>query len=238
MEKNPLNNKEDKKKLTEVQTLKVKFMSGFLGSFASIVVCSPIDLIKVRIQTSHTLNVKGNLYSTIDKVLKMTFSKEGLSGFLNGLKMGVITSPIFYSIYFPVYEYSKRFYSNKIYKKEEFNSLIYTLSASTAAISSNLVTTPLWVLRVRHQTEYMISNKKPENKINFLNELSSIYKSAGIKGLYRGLMVELIGTPQVIIQFNIYESLTKKVKKMKNNNQLDYISIALISAFSKSKNYY
>lgn len=76
MEKNPLNNKEDKKKLTEVQTLKVKFMSGFLGSFASIIVCSPIDLIKVRIQTSHTLNVKGNLYSTIDKVLKMTFSKK------------------------------------------------------------------------------------------------------------------------------------------------------------------
>lgn len=234
MEKSPLN---IKKELTEYQKLKIKFMSGFLGSFASIIVCSPIDLIKVRLQTAHTITSKKNLYSNIYEVLKITFSKEGFSGFLNGLKMGVITSPIFYSIYFPVYEYSKRLYANKIYNKEEFNSLIFTLSASTAAISANLVTTPLWVLRVRHQTEYMISNTKKSNNINFLGELNSIYKNNGIKGLYRGLTVELIGTPQVVIQFNIYEFLTKKVKILNKTNHLDYVSIAAISAFSKSKKY-
>lgn len=38
--------------LTSSEKFKIKFVSGFLGSFVSVSICSPIDLIKVRLQTS------------------------------------------------------------------------------------------------------------------------------------------------------------------------------------------
>lgn len=38
--------------LTNIQKIKIKFISGFLGSFFSVLVCSPLDLMKVRLQVS------------------------------------------------------------------------------------------------------------------------------------------------------------------------------------------
>lgn len=40
------------KELTNTQKLQIKFISGFLGSFISVTVCSPLDLVKVRMQVS------------------------------------------------------------------------------------------------------------------------------------------------------------------------------------------
>jgi hypothetical protein len=40
------------KELTNKQKLQIKFLSGFLGSFISVTICSPLDLIKVRMQVS------------------------------------------------------------------------------------------------------------------------------------------------------------------------------------------
>lgn len=38
--------------LTVNQKFKIKLVSGLIGSITSVVVCSPLDLIKVRVQVS------------------------------------------------------------------------------------------------------------------------------------------------------------------------------------------
>jgi len=225
--------------LTNTQKMQIKFISGFLGSFASLAVCSPIDLIKVRVQTSFALKNK-NSYNNIKQAFINTFSCEGIKGFYNGLKTGIATSPIFYSVYFPIYERSKTFYSNLIYKNNNTSNItVLTFASSTAAIISNLITTPMWVIRVRFQTEYMYNNQSTQNEsFNIIKEIVKIYNKEGFRALYRGFLIELIGTPHIIIQFNLYEFFTKVFKKYTNTENISYKYVLLSSVISKSKSYF
>ena len=229
-----MNNENFRRELTSNEKLRIKFLSGFLGSAATVLVCSPLDLVKVRMQVSHSVADKDN-YSQLKKTIFNTFTKEGFKGFYNGVKSGMTTSPIYYSIYFPVYENSKSFFSNLLYgKSNNFDSYVYTLSASTAALCSNLVTTPMWVVRVRFQTQFMYDNKSGKESFNVIKSISHIYKTEGFFALYRGLLIELIGTPQVVIQFNLYEYFNKKLKDYSNQKDLAYKYVILSSVLSKS----
>ena len=97
-----------------------------------------------------------------------------MRGFLKGTRVAVVTVPVFYSLYFPLYEHLKTFYASKIYNDpHKFNSVVYTLSAVCSALFCDLVTNPMWVVRVRYQTEFIMSGS---NKIDSFNVVKSIRK--------------------------------------------------------------
>lgn len=52
--------------LTVNQKFKIKLVSGLIGSITSVVVCSPLDLIKVRVQVS--VITLTNIYSSMIQV--------------------------------------------------------------------------------------------------------------------------------------------------------------------------
>jgi hypothetical protein len=89
-----------------------------------------------------------------------------------------MTVPFFHSLYFPIYEFSKDFYSKLIYgNSEKFNALICTLSSMTSAIICDTITNPMWIVRVRHQTEYMHSGNKDKESFNIIKEIYKLYKN-------------------------------------------------------------
>lgn len=104
----------------------------------------------------------------------------------------MMTVPIFHSLYFPFYEYFKSFYSNLIYgENNKLNSLVFSLASGTTAVLCDTITNPMWVVRVRHQTEFLYSgnniDKNFENKesFNLLKEVYKLYKKVSeikIKG--------------------------------------------------------
>lgn len=76
-----------------------------------------------------------------------------------------------------MYEKSKKFYSALIYKQEnKFNSIIYTLSSGTTALICDLITNPLWVVRVRKQTEFIHSGCQKMDSFNILREVQLIHQ--------------------------------------------------------------
>jgi solute carrier family 25 folate transporter 32 len=149
-----------------------------------------------------------------------------------------VTVPIFYSLYFPIYEHSKEMYSKLFYgDSKKFNSVVYTFSSVTAALICDFITNPMWVVRIRYQTEFIISGKQKMDSFNVLKSIIKLYKKEGIFALYRGMIASLLGIPHVIIQFNLYEHLkqygAEKYNKSVNNLPLHYI--LGISVISKSK---
>jgi hypothetical protein len=66
--------------LTNFQKIKVKFISGFMGSLASLIVVSPIDIVRVRYQTSVIKILKIIFYKNIPfliiKIYKSMLSKK------------------------------------------------------------------------------------------------------------------------------------------------------------------
>jgi hypothetical protein len=93
----------------------------------------------------------------------------------------------------------------------------------------------MWVARVRKQTEYMYSSKNQNESFNVFKEILSIYKKNGVKGIYRGLTIELIGTPHVIIQFNLYEYFTSLFKRYCKTEEIPYKYVLVSSILAKSK---
>jgi len=92
--------------------------------------------------------------------------------------VAMMTVPFFHSIYFPLYEFSKEFYSNFIYgNSNKFNVLIYTLSSGTTAVVCDTITNPMWVVRVRHQTEYIYSGSQKKESFNIIKEIYKLYKN-------------------------------------------------------------
>ncbi len=68
-------------------------------------------------------------------------------------------------------------YSKIIYgDSNKFNALIYTLSAATAAFTCDLITNPMWVVRIRYQTEYLHSGKQKMDSFNVIKSIWKLYK--------------------------------------------------------------
>jgi len=80
-------------------------------------------------------------------------------------------------MYFPIYEYLKHFYSKIIYKKDNYcNTVIYTLSSGSAALLCDLFTNPMWVVRIRKQTEFIHSGCQKMDSFNIWRDIIKLYK--------------------------------------------------------------
>lgn len=113
------------------------------------------------------------------------------------------------------------------------------MSAFTSAVICDIITNPLWVVRVRNQTAHMHSKERFHmESFNLFRDIVKIYEKVriikfkeGFLALYRGLLISFIGIPHVIIQFSLYESL-KNMFSRKMNKPIDKIPYHLISISS------
>lgn len=179
-------------------------------------------------------------YHGIVNTVKNTYKHEGIMGFYKGLKAGLCSTPIFYSIYFPVYESGKVYYSKLLYNNENTQNVkVLSLAAISALFVSDLFTTPLWVVRIRYQTHYMHNQNQGQigtkESFNLFKEIIKLYRTEGFFALYRGYKVSLIGSPHIIIQFNIYEGLNKLAMDLSKTSATPYLYIMGSSIISKGK---
>lgn len=97
--------------------------------------------------------------------------------FTKGLSYGLVTIPTFWVIYFPMYKYTSE------------KNIPKWLSAYTSCCLASTITTPLWVLRQRAQTD----------KLNF-----------PIKSYYNGLFATYFINLSFTVQIPLYEYLKSK----------------------------
>jgi solute carrier family 25 folate transporter 32 len=124
-----------------------------------------------------TVNNTSKTYLSFFHAVETIYKQENLRGFFKGTKAALVTVPFFYSIYFPIYEFAKPFYAEKLYgNKGRFNSVVYTLSAVTSALICDLVTNPMWVVRIRYQTEFIHSGCQKMDSFNISRSVRELYK--------------------------------------------------------------
>ena len=86
----------------------VRFTSGLLSATAAVTICSPIDVLKTRLITQEIhKNNSIRKYSELHKAFRDIFAQEGLRGFYRGYSITLVTTPMFHSLYFALYEKTK-----------------------------------------------------------------------------------------------------------------------------------
>jgi len=172
-----------------------------------------LDLIRTRLTIQD--EGPGREYRSIGHAFRKIAASEGLGGLYRGLgttlMVAVPNLAISYCIYGTMKEviYHYKYPSRDVTEasEEEPHFLESLVCGATSGICSSLITYPMDVLRRRLQILGLHpGNHRPGETVGPRNDLKTILKHEGPRGLYRGLLPELLKvTPMVGCTFTTYE---------------------------------
>jgi mitochondrial ornithine carrier protein len=183
-------------------------LCGALGGAVTSFVLTPIELIKCKIQVQSMPNFKSEKLG-VWALTAEVYRKDGISGFWRGQLGTLLRETGGSAAWFGSYE----FVGSKLreYYGRDENSISDSLIAGACAgMSYNLSLFPADTIKSRMQTESMLvgNSQGPATSSGFLSTGVSIYRSFGIKGLYRGCGITVArAAPSSAVIFLLYEKL-------------------------------
>ncbi|KAG2176955.1 hypothetical protein INT43_007609 [Umbelopsis isabellina] len=157
-------------------------LSGTFGGILQVLFGQPFDTVKVRLQTQSRTNP---LYSGMLDCVRKTRAKEGFAGFYKGTTTPLVGIGACVSIQFVVLEYMKRTMSQKNPDLPLSNAQL-CLAGGMAGVANSVVSGPVEHIRIRLQAQTGAGFSGP------IDAISQIYRSYGIKGIYKGQMMTVL----------------------------------------------
>lgn len=190
-------------------------------------VCSPLDVAKTRLQVQSIIGV--HKYSGLVSTLKTIWAEEGMRGLYRGLEPSLLTVPLFWGIYFPIYSGVKELTQDTSLGRHP--AFQHCLAAISAAVVADFISNPFWVIRTRMMTD--IYHGDAVGKLHTFSAIKHVYKHEGYAGLYKGLSASLLGLSHVAIQFPIYEEMKKRLSERHEDGKLQSMDLIVAAASSK-----
>ena len=153
---------------------KAGMFAGFINSF----VCSPIEMIKIRLQSQ----LKFGEYSGPVNVIKTTIMKNGISGIYRGLPITIVKEIPACGGWYGGFELCKQLLRDQD-GHLSLGKLMF--SGSIGGISYWTCCFPIDVIKVRIQQNPMASTSA-------LFHVKQVFKQYGWRGFYRGYSVSII----------------------------------------------
>ncbi len=187
-----------------------RLVAGAMAGGVACSACYPLDLIRTRL----TIQDEGpdKAYRSISHAFRKIAEVEGLGGLYRGLGTTLMVAVPNLAISYCIYGTMKEFMFHRKYptrdileaNQEEPHFTESLICGATSGICSSLITYPMDVLRRRLQVLGLHCSKgEPRGP---WGELQTILKHEGPRGLYRGLVPELLKvTPMVGCTFTTYE---------------------------------
>jgi len=193
--------------------------AGLIAGSVTSLLMSPFDVARTRMQIQHVCGLPphlkaGNAFQAFALIAK----HEGWRGFFRGYSAAGVAIPLFWATYFPVYSFSKRMMAGVPGVPQP---LMHAASAIFTAVICDTITSPLWVIRTRLQTQALhlaaqralpeasqLEGRAVEPRYRgLLQTLTLIREREGLPALYKGLVASWLGASHVAIQFPLYEYL-------------------------------
>lgn len=229
-------------------------IAASMASISSVIMGSPFDSIKVRMQTQGA----NSTYSSSWHCAKLIFKQEGVRGFFRGILVPLTSVNLVKTVSVGVYEGSRfnlfsQFYNIK-YKSQktavnEYNVplavSVYFSSGFLAGLVSSVLSCPMEMIRnQRIIYDHQIQTHNNKISASTLNYARALIKSHGfIGGLYTGYGLHVAresfgtGTYWLIyemLHYNLNKIFTKK--SFFNASDSDHISRSqFIDAYSREK---
>jgi solute carrier family 25 protein 33/36 len=183
----------------------LNFLAGGLSGTVSSTLTAPLEVIKTQLQSSRA---SGKLNPM--QVCKEIIQIDGPGGLFKGLQpllIGIIPTR---AIYFWAYAGTKTALNATLGN----SPLNHLASAFSAGITSNTITTPLWMVKTRFQilADTSVGQRKYKN---YQDVIKAIYKEEGPPGFFKGLTASYVGCFEGAIQWIIYEKAKKYLSQPK-----------------------
>ncbi|KAJ7163817.1 mitochondrial carrier domain-containing protein [Mycena crocata] len=176
-----------------------------IGAGTIAVLCmNPLDLLKVKLQVA-TTNPSGGVGKQIWYSLRDIQRQEGWKGLYRGLGPNIAGNASSWGLYFLFYNMLKKRASEGDPLSPLSSGAILLCSAQASAVTA-IMTNPIWVVKVRMFTTRSDSLNAYRG---VFHGFSSIIRSEGVMGLFRGTSLALFGVSNGALQFVAYERMKR-----------------------------
>lgn len=192
-----------------------RLTASYVSTIIGVTVTSPIEVLKTRMQVQHDKQYKVQMYNKIFNSFHKIWKQEGVAGMFKGYRAALICTPVFNSIYFPLYEKLRLTFAEK-FQQDKSSFKVVASSCGIAGLISSFITNPMWVIRTRMMAEIFKAQGVPDYEIKYKNLFSSIMRvrrKEGLLTLYTGLTASFFNLSHVLVYFTIYEKLKVGFKK-------------------------
>ncbi|XP_050211175.1 peroxisomal nicotinamide adenine dinucleotide carrier [Mercurialis annua] len=235
-------------------------LAGAGGGIIAQLITYPLQTVNTRQQTERDPKEKKKL-STVDQMCQVV-KHEGWGRLYGGLAPSLVGTAASQGVYYYFYQIfrDKAVAKALEHKRKGFGDgsvgmLSSLIVAAMAGCVNVLLTNPIWVVVTRMQT-YTKASKKSESSQpltvgdeNFLDAVEpppfgtghvvqEIFDEGGIFGFWRGVLPTLIMVSNPSMQFMLYETMLKNLKKQralrkKGDNVVTALEIFLLGALAK-----
>nr|XP_009791348.1 PREDICTED: peroxisomal nicotinamide adenine dinucleotide carrier-like isoform X2 [Nicotiana sylvestris] len=203
-------------------------ISGLAGAGGGIIaqlITYPLQTVNTRQQTDRNSKKMKQTLGSIEQICQVV-KQEGWDGLYGGLTPSLIGTAASQGVYYYFYQiFRNRAETDALERKKKgigdgsvgmFSSL---LVAALSGCVNVLLTNPIWVVVTRMQ-------------------IQEVYGEAGVWGFWNGVFPTLFMVSNPSIQFMLYETLLKKIRKRrassnKGANDVTALEIFLLGAVAK-----
>ncbi|KAK7688932.1 hypothetical protein QCA50_007623 [Cerrena zonata] len=178
--------------------------AGIGAGVVAVLCMHPLDLLKIKFQVA-TDKPKGGVGRAIWNSLREIKGTQGWRGLYRGVGPNIAGNASSWGLYFLFYNMLKQRASGGD-PNFKMSPGSYLLCSAQASAVTAIMTNPIWVVKVRMFTT---RPDEPTAYKSLTHGVREIYKTEGLKGLYRGTSLALFGVSNGAIQFMCYEELKR-----------------------------
>ncbi|XP_045447187.1 mitochondrial folate transporter/carrier [Melitaea cinxia] len=211
-------------------------VAGISGGVTSTLILHPLDLIKIRFAVNDGRTATVPRYDGLGSAFVTIVKKEGVRGLYRGVTPNVWGSGSAWGFYFLFYNAIKTWIQGGN-ARTPLGPGLHMLAAAQAGILSLVMTNPIWVVKTRlclqYSEEHTIAEHKRYN--GMIDGLTKIYRTEGVRGLYRGFIPGMFGVSHGALQFMTYEEMKNRYNQYRNLpidiklSSVEYLTFAAVS---------
>eukprot|EP00934_Nitzschia_sp_Nitz4_P003535 Nitzschia sp. Nitz4//scaffold282_size24342//23663//24640//NITZ4_008357-RA/size24342-processed-gene-0.29-mRNA-1//1//CDS//3329545635//3525//frame0 len=207
------------------------FAAGAGSGIFSGIICAPLDLMRTRLQAL------GGIRGTPTHpgvAFQEILQNEGWPGLFRGLGATLLTVPLFWGVYFPLYDETKYQVSKRF--PDVHPSLVHGGSAVFTGAVADVICNPLFVIRTRLQTQalHQLAGEDKMIQKGMWSTAKGLYEAHGLLAFWRGMAANLMGLSHVAVQFPAYEFLKKKARERHVDDEPE-TALELLAASAMAK---
>ncbi len=184
--------------------------AGGLAGSVGVSIGYPLDLVKVRLQTTPNITA----WSCFRQLIKA----EGFYGLYKGLSAPLFAQFFMNSLSFAGDSLAIKFLEPKLKKGDNPNPMNTIIAGAFGGFVQCLVLVPSDLIKVKMQIEGMKSTKTYNSTLHCLY---SVVQNEGISGLFKGFTITALReTPSFAVYFSVYKNSLNWLRNTfeKNNN--------------------
>ncbi|XP_021904062.1 peroxisomal nicotinamide adenine dinucleotide carrier [Carica papaya] len=205
-------------------------LAGAGGGIIAQLITYPLQTVNTRQQTERDLKKEKRKLGTIEQMCQVV-NQEGWGRLYGGLTPSLVGTAASQGVYYYFYQiFRNRAEATALEHKKKgigdgtvgmFSSLVV---AALAGCVNVLLTNPIWGSCYTHARKTSI-------------DIQEVYDEAGLWGFWKGVFPTLIMVSNPSIQFMLYETMLKKLKKRtlekKRSGEITALEIFLLGALAK-----